>query len=287
MSKKRNYERLDIVTFGTHLLSSNDLDPIYVALVAMDLPDDQLSRWLVAYWCFYHAGVASYLSEKEGEDFWAEFRKACLNEEESPVGARWERGSERRHFRGANAMKTFDDLSGRYPKPEAMVDYIVYGSEGKIERTPLSYRDITKRSKEHSGFGPWIAFKIADMVDRVIGYDVDFSTNDVFMFKDPKQAALLLWRNHHGYGEHVKPKEAVVVSAVVEHLTELFASDYKAPPFYDRPVGLQEIETVLCKWKSHMNGHYPLNNDLIEINEGLNQWALVSRTAQLFRRNLP
>ena len=66
----RNYPRLDIETFGRHLITTGDLDPIYTALVRAEQGGDfsvpQLCRWLLGYWCYYHAGVASFLSEKEG-----------------------------------------------------------------------------------------------------------------------------------------------------------------------------------------------------------------------------
>jgi hypothetical protein len=42
-----------------------------------------------------------------------------------------------------------------------------------------------------------------------------------------------------------------------------------APPRYERGLDVQEYETILCKWSSHMKGHYPLGNDIHEIKKGL------------------
>lgn len=286
--KKRSYERLDIKTFGGHLLATGDLDPIYIALVRMGMEREKTKRWMVAYWAYYHAGVASYLSEFEGEDYWDKFRIAAENVEESPTGDRWERGHERRHYRAANAMKSYEDLSSRYRRPEDMVDYIVFGDSPTSDLTlPLAYKDVTKRAQNHVGFGPWIGFKVADMLDRVLNIPVEFATKEVFLFKDPKQAALMLWAQQSPYGENAKPKEQAVIDAVVGYLTEHFAPTNLAPPFYDRPVNVQEIETILCKWKSHMNGHYPLNNDLDDIKNGLNNWAMICPTAAEFRSYMP
>ena len=36
----RNYPRLDIETFGRHLITTGDLDPIYTALVAAERSGD-------------------------------------------------------------------------------------------------------------------------------------------------------------------------------------------------------------------------------------------------------
>ena len=58
------------------------------------------------------------------------------------------------------------------------------------------------------------------------------------------------------------------------------------PPLYDRPIGLQEVETVLCKWKSHLNGHYPLYNDTDEINHGMINWLPGNEVAEQFYKNM-
>jgi hypothetical protein len=43
----------------------------------------------------------------------------------------------------------------------------------------------------------------------------------------------------------------------------------KAPPRFERRINIQEIETILCKWKSHINGHYFVGKDIQEIRHGL------------------
>jgi hypothetical protein len=146
---------------------------------------------------------------------------------------------------------------------------------------------VAERAQELPLFGPWISFKVADMVDRVLGIHVDFTGDDVFMFKDPTEAALRLWRLKAGLNESAQPKEpAKAISQVVAYLTDYF-KECKAPPLYDRPVGLQEVETILCKWKSHENGHYPLNNDIDEIRAGVQPWKAISDTAQQFMAAMP
>lgn len=283
----RKYERLDIEHFGAHLLATGDLDPIYIALHRQfpDGNENQLSRWLVAYWCFYHAGQACYISEAEGEEFWGRMRACARNDELSPIGERWQRGHERRHFRGEAASKAIRTMMGKYLRePEQLVADII-GVPGLPNTIP--FKTVTERAQELPLFGPWISFKVADMIDRVVGIKVDFTGDDVFMFKDPTEAAFRLWRLKAGLAEGAKPREpAKAISQVVSYLTEYF-SGFKAPPLEDRPVGLQEVETILCKWKSHQNGHYPLNNDIDEIRNGVQPWKGVSDTAQQFMAVMP
>lgn len=290
----RNYKRLDPVGFGHQLITSKDLDPIYVALVRMNFSEEQLARWLVAYWCFYHAGFASWASEfEEGGDFWSSLLEAAANEIEAPPGGRWPRGSERRHFRGEQALKAVRELSDRYKDPFEMVEYIAGIPNPEA---PQMFADVSKRAREHRGFGPWISFKIGDMIDRVVGVDVDFDNAAVFMFDDPVKGVLLLNR-WIGLGERVNfdPKEVLSVLDEKKTASEdeiQFALGYLtgklgtllAPPSNDRRVGLQELETVLCKWKSHLRGHYPLFNDITEIRHGLDGWG---KTAEKFKAEMP
>jgi hypothetical protein len=279
----RNYPRLDIYEFGARLLETGDLDPVYIALSKMEWMDaEQRDRWLIAYWCFYHCGAASYISEAGGKEFWQRMSIAAKNETEAPDGGRWPRGSERRHFRGEAAVKAVTKLWGRFmDNPHQMVEEIAAG-EG-----PLPYALVAGRAKELPLFGPWISFKVCDMLDRLGIVGVDFDQAAVFMFDDPVKSALMFWRWKMGLPENAKPKDQeLVINEVVAHLTDHFKG-FTAPPHHERPVGLQEVETVLCKHKSHLNGHYPLFNDIDEIRHGLTGWAEASETARGMLHAMP
>lgn len=300
---KRDYERLPIEEFGRQLIETGDLDPIYIALPkvfmhpAGSIP--QLHRWLIAYWCFYHAGAACYLSEHGGAAFWDALQVAARNEEPTPTGERWPRGHERRHFRGQAAVEAVRKMHGRFfDQPERLVTDLLHPSTD--DGTTLTHGLVSGRVQTLPLFGPWIGFKVADMVDRVLGHPVSFREGDVFcdMFKDPTEAALRLWRLKAGFPHRTKPElkngmkqvmpkdKAKAVSDVVNYLIAEF-DDLQAPPLHDRAIGVQEVETVLCKWKSHMNGHYPLYNDIDEIRDGAAPWTQHSETALLFMDAMP
>jgi len=282
---KQDYPRLEIEEFGRHLITHGDLDPVYIALPAA-VPDiNHRHRWLIAYWCFYHCGVASYISQFDGTDFWYRMELAAANNTPSPIGGRWPRAKERRHFRGVASINAVAKLRSMYrDDPAKMVRYIT--SDCPSDR-PTPYVAIADRAQEHPLFGPWIAFKVADMAETVLGIPVDFTEAEVFMFKDPVRATVMLWRQRHKLPDTAEPKDLNhVIHEVVKHLTSVF-SDLKAPPSYNRPIGLQEVETVLCKWKSHMNGHYPLFNDIDEITEGLREWKDASSVAASMLYSMP
>lgn len=281
----RQYERLSIEDFGAHLLDTGDLDPIYIALHKMELDIVKLSRWLVAYWCFYHAGAASHMADRVGDDaFWNAMQIAALNNTPTPTGGRWPRGHERRHFRGQQGIDAVMSLQHRHRTP---IQWLNSLGVNQLWAERVQFSAISELVQQERGFGPWISFKVGDMLDRLDLLDVNFDQAEVFMFKDPVEAAMRLWRLKGGFSENAMPKDKVgTITQIVDYLRMVF-KDHQAPPLYDRAVGLQEIETILCKWKSHMNGHYPLQNDTIEIRQGLSEWAPHSPTAALMIECMP
>lgn len=270
----RTYPRLTIEEFGTHLFRTGDLDPVYVMLSATPLNKPQLQRWLLAYWCFYDVGVASWMSEQPAALFWENMLEAGRNMTGSPVGGRWPRGKERRHFRGQQGIAALEFLQLAHPVPESFCA----GLEGPwwMPDGSVTFEDISNKVQTYRGFGPWIAFKIADMLERVLNVNVTFETAAVMMYDEPRKAALLLHQTMTG---RKAPSDDEGIWFAVGHLQSVFGH-LVAPPKDGRLVNIQEIETVLCKWKSHLGGHYPLNNDLHEVTETLKHWSGVSLTAK-------
>lgn len=257
-----------IQTFGEILLTTGDLDPLYIALHRAELGAQHLRRWLFAYWCCYNAGAASWISEQE--DYWPTMQRMAANETPTPLGLRWPRGHERRHFRGAAAVKAVTSYQDR--TPEAICAW--------IESAAPSFAEVRKRVLSLHLFGPWISFKVGDMLDRVAQVPMNFSEADVLMFDQPYNSALEVWSHFPGdeiARAMVSEKEAV--KKTVWQLLQDF-NNFLAPPTYDRRVNIQEIETILCKWKSHNNGSYPVGLDSRELRGGLHYWATVSPTAR-------
>ena len=255
-------KKLNIIAFGKELIRTEDLDPIYTMLWRAELDPIKLYRWLLGYFFFYHAGVASKLSDCHSQSF---FREALHLAKKSKTP----RGTERRHFRGASAIASIKFLWEKFQTPaQAIIELREFAS------------DVNELVKYVSGewpmFGPWMGFKIADMLERLDISDVKFPIKTLAMYRDPVKGAKLYMSKHQDV-------EWDGITNAVEHLIDAF-SDFKAPPRYERPIGVQEVETILCKWKSHMNGHYPIGKDTHEIREGLKGWG---QTARSLRKCLP
>jgi hypothetical protein len=220
----------DILAFGHKLVTTRDLDPVYCAIFDARLPGDQLARLLLAYWCFYHLGSAAWISEHEGADYWRWMLVAAKNVGPEPPAAtgmqRWPRSAERRHFRG---QKCFDAVTAiSYMSPRDRLEGLA---------AMHSEREVMAEVQKWPMFGPWIAFKVADMLERCWGAHIHFDPDLVLMYDEPRKALDLL--------DPQEPKRAY------QRLSSLMA-DRRAPPDLARRCGPQEVETVLCKWKYAM-----------------------------------
>lgn len=255
-----NGDKMDIIEFGEALLRTRDLDPVYCAVHDARLPRDQLHRWLLAYWCFYHVGAASWLSEKKGGSYWDFMAEAAENKPPGPhiyklPSDRWPRAAERRHFRGAKCVEAVRQLQAMYPKPELAVRDLILPSE----------KAILRKIKDWYLFGSWIGFKAADMLERCAGAKVSFDPNIGLMYSEPRKG-LELWAEVSGAGAALSIEEHY--AGLLEHFGKI-----KAPPAFDRPCGPQEVETILCRFKSYWHGHYWVGKDIKEHREALVGWG--------------
>lgn len=286
---------MSVEDFGAQLLKTGDLDPVYIALTGAEIPFATLDRLCIAYWCFYHLGAAAYIAEqgKTKKKFWNLMLDAAHNVEKPPIrpeGERWPRAAERRHFRGSQAIRAVEELAGEGRDPSAVMRGIL-GLLG--ESTNMTYASVTRAAESHRGFGQWVGWKIADMAERVLGYPVDFSQANLGIYKDPRQGAALVYYLEELEAKRVvgsyaaRPWEYPVgdvdFSATVAKYVSHFRR-FKAPPLGDRPVNVQEVETIFCKYKSHYKGHYPLGKDLREVGHGLEGWGDL---AQQLKKALP
>lgn len=238
--------KLSVYDFGQQLLETNDLDPIYVMLWEAKLPKEKLQKWLLSYWCHYHSGTASWTVDQK--DYWQALFDVAGSKE-------YPRSMERRHFRGNNALKSVTDLCQQT---------VAERLNPIMNATEIPATDLMSYVRQWNGFGPWIAFKVADMIERLDLARVKFDVNNITIFDSPREGAELLYQETGN--PEVKPTN-IVRWAVGEIINCL--GDFKAPPRYERGINIQEAETVLCKWKSYRNGHYKVGEDIESLKRSL------------------
>jgi hypothetical protein len=273
---KRAYPRLSVEDFGRHLLTTGDLDPVYVALNKLNLPRPKLARWLTAYWSFYHCGFASYAADHE--NFWGVMLQAAVNEVPAPDGNRWPRSAERRHARGEAGIRMVTSLQVQFHNPEVFLDYLTMYPE------KLNVATVMQRASEQYLFGRWIAFKIADMIDGVLRIPVAQDDINLLMYETPRKSILHNWRRTFNFPDEAQPRDMDALVAEANAWLADKLSDCTIPHKPGEKPDLFALETVWCKHESHMNGHYPKYKDIVEIAAGVPGWGDL---AQEFARHLP
>jgi len=243
--KHDSKERLGAEEFGRLLLTTGDLDPLYIALWEAKLDRPLLCKWLLAYFCFYSAGLACWIVDQK--DYW---KTMALVPE---GGTDYPRGAERRHFRGKLAIESIKKLQSRYSSPEDLIDCV--GEAGP------NVKPIMGRVKTLYGFGEWISWKVPDICERLGIMEVKFVDEDChLMFCSSIQGATEISQRYALSNDPVMAGHRYLIRKLGTLLS---------PPIYDRRINVQETETICCKWHSHLGGHYPIGKDTIEIKHGL------------------
>lgn len=257
--------------FGRQLVSTGDLDPIYILLWESDWEQHLLRRWLIAYWAFYHVGTASWIAEAGGkfeEAYWQRFGQAASSKE-------WPRSAERRHYRGKNAASSLQDLQDRG---------LVGLWKSLTFMKEVSASQVMGIIQGWTGFGPWIAFKVADMLERLNLAPIRFSIQDS-LYESPLKGAELLWEQEcPGLDHHRQTTLAPhgVGPWAVERILSTLNSCL-APPRYERELNCQEAETILCKFHAYSKGHYHMGEDIAACRKALLRFASCPLSQELIK----
>jgi hypothetical protein len=134
---------------------------------------------------------------------------------------------------------------------------------------PTTAADLMALVQGWRGFGPWVSFKAADMVERLGVRPVAFSFADA-MYDSPRKSAEELYRAETGCepgGLFGDDPASWACGRFAEELDELLA-----PPRFERALGYQEFETCLCKGGQYLKGRYALGHDISEMKKALDRF---------------
>jgi hypothetical protein len=124
-----------------------------------------------------------------------------------------------------------DWLSAGGASPEWWVDKL---------RARREAREVIDDVRAWPQFGPWIAFKAADMLERVLRHPLRFRSDLGIMYAEPLSGLQIATRDEGNL---------VTAEAMWNRLLAHFW-DLPAPPRGDRRCGPQEVDTICCKFKS-------------------------------------
>lgn len=129
---------------------------------------------------------------------------------------------------------------------------------GFYEHKALSFPEATAKLKDWPAFGTWSAFKAIDMCERILGLEI--AAYGLMRIPDEPLKALSIVTDELGFGEDY--------GRTLKELKNHFGK-FDAPPNYNRKINIQEIETILCKYKSYINDKYYVGKDTEEIKNDL------------------
>lgn len=232
------------------MVTTLDLDPVYVVLHHSGIIGRELERLLVAYLYYYHLGTASWIVDQP--DFHDAFKTAAGSKE-------YKRSSERRHFRGGQALEAAEWLKNK--SFEALWKLV---NDARDMETTVPGSKLMEYYRGWRRFGPWASFKLADITERLGLCPVAFSVEDA-MYDSPLKEAKVQWAEQRP-GEPV-PGDKELGRWACGWLDGYLNLD--APPRFERKVGFQEYETVLCKFGSSKKGKYRVGQDIEEVRHAL------------------
>lgn len=220
---------MNFVDFVNAKMRLNDLDPFYTAIHRAKTPVRTRLRLTFAQASFDHAGISCEVAESD--DFWEAMRTAIRGKT---------RGGSRRYFRGPAAFAAVDHFEKTFTTVENLMSHVC---------SCKTLAEVEKfADKRLPQFGKWASFKLADMTERVCGSFISFEHADIMSSKQVQKGA---------------EKAAASLEIDVGELMGLLDDQTwatLASPRFDRPLNVQEYETLLCNYshegdREHIPGH--------------------------------
>jgi len=217
--------------FSRELILSGDLDPDYLVMlhIGKTMTFDEIMRWIKLKIFVYD--TASELNLMNGVS-WDELKF----------------GAERVKSKG-RSKEYFDHFDQNF----------------RLSDLPFKYDEAAKYLKMFPGIGSWAAWKFCDLLERVAGIEIDFSDVDFRIAYDyPLKGLCRVNGEPDSFVPNLKDRltyEAFMHSALLQ------LGDVKnlEAPGGGRTINIQEVETCLCKYHSHLQGRYTLGKDTVHL----------------------
>jgi len=247
-------ERLpDLFRFGRHLVSSRDIDPLYPVL-----HDIHRTQGMEPQQALWHSFL--YVA-------WYHLPSAMAAYECSPLPGRWlvrhldaswPTGIERRNNRGgrvADHIRSFLEATRRTQLWDWFSDGLDMESftpEGRIQ----NWRILNERLQTIHGNGRWAAYKHLEVLRRVHNFPVWAPDMGNQFSSGPREGLAMLYGDIEGQ-----------TSRVIAKLDRQGVDLQRRLAKHGLVVDIEELETILCNWKSLVKGKYYVGHDIDELQE--------------------
>ncbi len=243
------------VEFSREHLASGDIDPVYPVLKHLVRDDGREAAHsrVFAYLAWYSlASSEAALAHGLRGWPWKDLPTA------EPIWARYPTGTERRALRGGkNIMKHLEALTATVTTHGSWEDWLARGLTGS---QLVSWERMRLVTSEPWGNGRWASYKTCEILWKVLGYPLEATDMGNEFSSGPREGlAIVLGSAPRGNSPDVIRE----LDRLAEDLRERLEDDL------GHPLGIEELETLLCDWKSTVQGNYYVGRDTDEMLEGL------------------
>jgi hypothetical protein len=238
--------------FGKHMLDSEDIDPIYPVLRQL-ISDLELGRpqaeWLVVLYLAYYeitSALTAFRAHPDPDD-----RSICgdLTTLKLPTGIE-RRGLRQPHLMAAHLESWLSRFDGRgfFTPAQEWFANDLYFNDGVLDQyiQGVAYN------------GRWASYKAREVVHKVLGYPNAAADAGHEGSSGPRKGLTLFFPEVKGNGPRA-----------IEQLDEQTDVLMRATRAHGVEVNVEEVETLLCDFKSLAHGRYYVGHDTDLMLEGI------------------
>lgn len=243
----------DFVRFGKHLKSSSDIDPLYPILrsiiVQHKMTEEQAYWFTFLYVAWYNVAV--------GYRAWLE----CPEPDPdilTLLDPSWPTGVERRASRGGRVREHIDSFltAADGYRIQTWFNRGLNADAFELEDQHANWRILNERLQTLRMNGRWAAYKHCEVLRRVHYVMVQAPDMGNQFSSGPREGLAFLYGELDGQG----PK-------VISRLDRQGLNLQRRVARLGLEVDIEELETILCNWKSVMKGKYYVGHDIDENQE--------------------
>lgn len=249
----------DFVKFGRRMLSSKDIDPLYPVLSYLQKDMDESAKlWhSFLYVAWYNLPSATIAFDKHPDP--AEGWRLI-----GDIEAKWATGVERRANRGgkvASHISSFLDDVQFHKGANDPCGILGWHQEDLTSKDSDKWPEINwgilnKRIQGIYLNGRWAAYKHLEVLRRVNGMNLRAPDMGNQFSSGPREGLAMFYGELEGQGP-----------AVIEILDEQGLDLQQRVASRGLEVDIEELETLLCNWKSLMKSKYYVGHDIDEFQE--------------------
>lgn len=252
------------IQFGKHLIGSKDIDPVYPVLRRLErgLTEEQKLWMSFLYVGWYHLPVAA-----EVFDLFPEPNRDLLNY----INPKFPTGIERRAHRGGNITKHLEDFFSKIESAGGIKWYFTNGLYHDDHRQ--NWMVMNERLQQIHGNGRWAAYKHCEILRRVHHLPLEAPDMGNRFSSGPREGLATLYGPLEGQGD-----------AVILTLDKQGLDLQRRLKKQGLAVDIEQLETILCNWKSLVKGKYYVGHDIDEMQEQIRRYPFVNKATsrQLF-----